>query len=75
MHGVSETGSETEELRPEGTGRADPRELLTDGVVELRKRGHLATRRAGAESEKYLEFLARRAARRAGRPCAGPGGG
>ncbi|MFF9983431.1 hypothetical protein [Streptomyces erythrochromogenes] len=53
--------------------RADLRELLTDGVVELRKRGELATRRAGMGDENYLETMARRAAERTtseGRPCA-----
>ncbi|MET9960681.1 hypothetical protein ABZ128_16800 [Streptomyces sp. NPDC006326] len=44
--------------------RADLRELLTDGVVELRKRGELATSRAGAGPENYLESMARRAAER-----------
>ena len=53
--------------------RSDLRELLTDGVVELRKRGELATRRAGVGNENYLETMARRAAERVaseGRPCA-----
>ncbi|MDX6759686.1 MULTISPECIES: hypothetical protein [Streptomyces] len=54
--------------------RADLRELLTDGVVELRKRGELATRRAGMGNENYLETMARRAAEQTataeGRPCA-----
>ncbi|MEV7506609.1 hypothetical protein AB0O57_01465 [Streptomyces sp. NPDC091201] len=53
--------------------RADLRELLTDGVVELRKRGELATRRAGVNGENYLETMARRAAENIaseGRPCA-----
>ncbi|MFE0577501.1 MULTISPECIES: hypothetical protein [unclassified Streptomyces] len=53
--------------------RADLRELLTDGVVELRKRGELATRRAGMGSENYLETMARRVAQQGtseGRPCA-----
>ncbi|MFE6905311.1 hypothetical protein [Streptomyces erythrochromogenes] len=53
--------------------RADLRELLTDGVVELRKRGELATRRAGTGHENYLETMARRAAGQRtpeGRPCA-----
>ncbi|MEU5146672.1 hypothetical protein NRK68_29345 [Streptomyces yangpuensis] len=53
--------------------RADLRELLTDGVVELRKRGELATRRAGMGEENYLETMARRAAAQhtaEGRPCA-----
>ncbi|MFI5669738.1 hypothetical protein [Streptomyces sp. NPDC051704] len=46
--------------------RSDLRELLTDGVVELRKRGELATRRsgAGAGAENHLEAMARRAAER-----------
>ncbi|MET9319631.1 hypothetical protein ABZX75_05455 [Streptomyces sp. NPDC003038] len=55
--------------------RSDLRELLTEGVVELRKRGELATRRAGAGpeggiTENYLETMARRAAEKAGRPRA-----
>ncbi|MEU6315725.1 hypothetical protein [Streptomyces sp. NPDC047014] len=53
--------------------RADLRELLTDGVVELRKRGELATRRAGVNGENYLETMARRVAENIaaeGRPCA-----
>lgn len=53
--------------------RSDLRELLTDGVVELRKRGEVATRRAGVGAENYLETMARRAAERVaaeGRPCA-----
>ncbi|MCX4524582.1 MULTISPECIES: hypothetical protein [unclassified Streptomyces] len=56
----------------EALRRSDLRELLTDGVVELRKRGELATRRAGAaaENENYLETMARRAAERAGHPRA-----
>ncbi|MGW0363991.1 hypothetical protein [Streptomyces sp. NPDC002990] len=54
---------------------SDLRELLTDGVVELRKRAELATGRAGAGTEdgiteNYLETMARRAAERAGRPRA-----
>ncbi|TDU74894.1 MULTISPECIES: hypothetical protein [unclassified Streptomyces] len=44
--------------------RADLRDLLTDGVVELRKRGELATRRSGAGAENHLETMARRAAER-----------
>ncbi|MEV0410579.1 hypothetical protein AB0I68_07110 [Streptomyces sp. NPDC050448] len=53
--------------------RPDLRDLLTDGVVELRKRGELATRRAGAGAENHLETMARRAAERVaaeGRPRA-----
>lgn len=53
--------------------RSDLRDLFTDGVVELRKRGELATRRAGVGNENYLETMARRAAERIaaeGRPCA-----
>ncbi|MFD4245243.1 hypothetical protein ACFWP3_27200 [Streptomyces sp. NPDC058525] len=53
--------------------RSDLRELFTDGVVELRKRGELATRRAGAGNDNYLETMARRAAERVaaeGRTCA-----
>ncbi|MFF4849932.1 hypothetical protein [Streptomyces sp. NPDC001194] len=44
--------------------RSDLRELLTDGVVELRKRGELAARRSGAGAENHLEAMARRAAER-----------
>ncbi|MGW8781961.1 hypothetical protein ACWGNM_28410 [Streptomyces sp. NPDC055796] len=44
--------------------RSDLRELLTEGVVELRKRGELATRRSGAATENHLETVARRAAER-----------
>ncbi|MFD7839027.1 hypothetical protein [Streptomyces sp. NPDC059761] len=44
--------------------RSDPRELLTDGVVELRKRGELATRRPDAGAEDHLETMARQAAER-----------
>ncbi|MFJ6793021.1 hypothetical protein [Streptomyces sp. NPDC091268] len=50
--------------------RSDLRELLTDGVVELRKRGELATSRVTAGSGNYLETMARRAAERAGHPRA-----
>lgn len=51
--------------------RSDLRELITDGVVELRKRGEIATRRAGAPGlDNYLETMARRAAERAGHPRA-----
>ncbi|APU44768.1 hypothetical protein BSL84_28900 [Streptomyces sp. TN58] len=53
--------------------RADLRELLTEGVVELRKRGELATRRAGMGNENYLDTMARRVAEQTtseGRPCA-----
>ncbi|MCJ1676930.1 hypothetical protein MTF65_06135 [Streptomyces sp. APSN-46.1] len=53
----------------------DPRGLLTEGVVELRKRGELAAGRAGAgpepEDVSYPQSMARRAAERAGRPRAG----
>ncbi|MER5811219.1 hypothetical protein ABT143_24015 [Streptomyces sp. NPDC002033] len=48
----------------------DRPERLTDGVVELRKRGELAVRRAGADAGECLEAMARRAAERAGRPHA-----
>ncbi|MCX5010567.1 MULTISPECIES: hypothetical protein [unclassified Streptomyces] len=53
--------------------RSDLKELLTDGVVELRKRGEVATRRAGVGAENYLETMARRAAERVaaeGHSCA-----
>ncbi|GLX36977.1 hypothetical protein Sros01_30500 [Streptomyces roseochromogenus] len=45
-------------------------ERLTDGVVELRKRGELAARPTGAEAGDRLAEMARRAAERAGRPRA-----
>lgn len=53
-------------------GRADLRELLTDGIVELRKRGEIAAQRpADALGAAHcLETMARRAAERAGRPRA-----
>ncbi|MFD9302817.1 hypothetical protein ACFWCB_09040 [Streptomyces sp. NPDC060048] len=53
--------------------RADLREPLTAGVVELRKRGQVATgRRPGPAggAESHLVTMARRAAERAGRPRA-----
>ncbi|MBT2480681.1 hypothetical protein [Streptomyces sp. ISL-94] len=64
---------QTADLAQNVMGRSDLRELFTDGVVELRKRGELATRRAGMGNENYLETMARRAAERIaaeGRPCA-----
>ncbi|MFC9294785.1 hypothetical protein ACFTWH_26610 [Streptomyces sp. NPDC057011] len=62
--------------QPEREPAAAPLEqftLLAAGVVELRKRGDLATRRAGSGNENPLEAMARRAAERIaaeGRPCA-----
>lgn len=53
--------------------RSDLRDLVTDGVVELRKRGELATRRADTGGDNYLETMARRVAERIaaeGRPGA-----
>ncbi|MEU9252026.1 hypothetical protein AB0D66_09320 [Streptomyces sp. NPDC048270] len=64
-----------EERAQPAVGRPDLRELLIAGVVELRKRGELATRRADAGHENHLEAMARRAAERVaaeGRPCASP---
>ncbi|MFD8986271.1 hypothetical protein ACFV0Q_41200, partial [Streptomyces sp. NPDC059564] len=49
---------------------ADRPDRFTDGVVELRKRGESAVRRAGADAGDHLEAMARRAAERAGRPRA-----
>ncbi|MEV5595283.1 polyprenyl synthetase [Streptomyces sp. NPDC052496] len=46
--------------------RSDLRDLLADGVNELRARGELASRRVTPETENYLELMARRAVRRAG---------
>ncbi|MET8756079.1 hypothetical protein ABZW32_39205 [Streptomyces sp. NPDC004667] len=43
---------------------------LTDGVVELRKRGELTTRPTGSDAGDRLAEMARRAAERAGRPRA-----
>lgn len=54
----------------EARRRSDPRDLITDGVVELRKRAAPAARRTAAGSEDCLETMARRAAERAGRPRA-----
>lgn len=47
-----------------------PSERLTDGVVELRKRGERTTRPTGTEAGDRLAEMARRAAERAGRPRA-----
>ncbi|MGO4463745.1 hypothetical protein AB4039_41780 [Streptomyces sp. M-16] len=47
----------------------DP-DRLTDGVVELRKRGELTTRPTGSDAGDRLAEMARRAAERAGRPRA-----
>ncbi|MEU4202644.1 polyprenyl synthetase [Streptomyces sp. NPDC026294] len=46
--------------------RSDLRELLADGVDDLRARGELASRRVAPDTENYLEVMARRAAKRAG---------
>ncbi|MEU6868470.1 hypothetical protein ABZ924_35445 [Streptomyces sp. NPDC046876] len=52
--------------RPQEVPRpADPRELLTDGVVELRKRGELAACTADADTDDPLATMARRTAERA----------
>ncbi|MFF1558530.1 hypothetical protein [Streptomyces sp. NPDC058279] len=48
----------------------DPRDVITDGVVELRKRAAPAACRTAADSANCLETMARRAAERAGRPRA-----
>ncbi|MGW7099567.1 hypothetical protein [Streptomyces sp. NPDC054838] len=61
---------QTGDRAQEALQRSDLRELITEGVVELRKRGELATRRTAAGSENYLETMARRAAERAGHPRA-----
>ncbi|MEU9232467.1 hypothetical protein [Streptomyces subrutilus] len=72
-----EEGAREERPREEGARqpahRSDPRELLIDGVVELRKRGELPLRRAGEGDEDHLEAMARLAAQRVAaeaRPCA-----
>ncbi|MER5873202.1 hypothetical protein [Streptomyces sp. NPDC002044] len=45
--------------------RSDLRELVADGVRELRARGELASKRvAAADDDNYLELMARRAAER-----------
>lgn len=48
--------------------RSDPRERLTDGIVELRKRRQSAGHRAAApaDPESRLAAMARRASQRAG---------
>ncbi|MEU3777514.1 hypothetical protein AB0F11_30835 [Streptomyces sp. NPDC032472] len=52
--------------RPQEVPRpADPRELLTDGVVELRKRGELAAGPSDEDTEDPLATMARRTAERA----------
>ncbi|KAA6212351.1 hypothetical protein CP973_23295 [Streptomyces albofaciens JCM 4342] len=48
--------------------RSDLREILADGVGELRTRGELATRRITPDTDNYLELMACRAVQRAGRP-------
>ncbi|MEV6576180.1 hypothetical protein [Streptomyces sp. NPDC051577] len=48
--------------------RSDLRELVADGVKELRARGELASRRVvAADDDNYLELMARRAAERRAR--------
>ncbi|MEU3539226.1 hypothetical protein [Streptomyces paromomycinus] len=46
--------------------RSDLRELIADGVDDLRTRGELASRRAAPDTENYLEVMASRAVKRAG---------
>ncbi|MET9294679.1 polyprenyl synthetase [Streptomyces sp. NPDC003077] len=46
--------------------RSDLRDLLADGMSELRARGELASRRVTPSTENYLEVMARRAVKRAG---------
>ncbi|MFH9424202.1 hypothetical protein [Streptomyces sp. NPDC017529] len=46
--------------------RSDLRDLLADGMNDLRARGELASRRVTPDTENYLEVMARRAAKRAG---------
>lgn len=46
--------------------RSDLRELVADGVDDLRARGELASRRVAPDTENYLEVMACRAAKRAG---------
>ncbi|UNO38447.1 hypothetical protein [Streptomyces sp. MST-110588] len=45
--------------------RSDLREVLSDGVNDLRIRGELASRRVTPSTENYLELMACRAAKRA----------
>ncbi|MFJ6719297.1 MULTISPECIES: hypothetical protein [unclassified Streptomyces] len=66
---VDELGRTGDPAR-EAPRRSDPRDVITDGVVELRKRAAPATRPTAAGSENCLETMARRAAERAGRPRA-----
>ncbi|WP_157855812.1 hypothetical protein [Streptomyces aureocirculatus] len=48
--------------------RSDLRELVADGMRDLKARGELASRRvAAADSDNYLELMARRAIERSGR--------
>uniref|UniRef100_A0AAU2JX91 Uncharacterized protein n=1 Tax=Streptomyces sp. NBC_00049 TaxID=2903617 RepID=A0AAU2JX91_9ACTN len=49
--------------------RSGPPELITDGVVELRKRGKLTAGRGGIGAEARLEAMARRAAERVAAEC------
>ncbi|MEU2828766.1 hypothetical protein ABZ667_08890 [Streptomyces lavendulae] len=58
------------DARLPGPAAPAPPERLTDGVVELRKRGEMATRPTGPEAGDRLAEMARRAAERAGRPRA-----
>lgn len=46
--------------------RSDLRDLLADGMNDLRARGELASHRVTPDTENYLEVMARRAAKRAG---------
>ncbi|MFK8850754.1 polyprenyl synthetase [Streptomyces sp. Ac-502] len=45
--------------------RSDLRELVADGVHDLRARGELASRRVTPDTENYLEVMACRAVKRA----------
>jgi hypothetical protein len=48
--------------------RSDLRELVADGMKDLKVRGELASRRvAAADSDNYLELMARRSIERNGR--------
>ncbi|QEV16239.1 hypothetical protein [Streptomyces alboniger] len=51
--------------------RSDVRELVADGMKDLKARGELASRRAAAaDSDNYLELMARRSAERSTRTAA-----
>ncbi|MET9469801.1 hypothetical protein ABZY44_34425 [Streptomyces sp. NPDC006544] len=47
-------GRSAADRAPDGPRRSDLRERLTDGVVELRKRGEITTRRAAAQDARAV---------------------